>query len=239
MMRSDFTIPRACRPIIRATHRCCSLNSWAHRERFCTVPVKLCMNATWRIVNVTGSALVAARQLWGVLLCCGIPLVTSSCALKEDLPPRAGAHPHESASYDFRQTPAYRQLSGEEKKKLEAVHRDFILLAGALAVYYADQDRMLPESLDALVPKYLAELPRDPFAATRSPQERQSAPWTPSAGGFGYDYDSGSAGNWAWRLRSAGLPEFPYATASSRGLHLLMGEWISGRNPMRQYRADR
>jgi hypothetical protein len=94
---------------------------WAHRERFCTVPVKLYMKATCRIVIFTGSALAAARQLWAVLLCCGMALVTSSCASKENLPPRPGTHPHESASYDFRQTPTYRQLSGEDKEKLEAV----------------------------------------------------------------------------------------------------------------------
>jgi len=114
-----------------------------------------------------------------------------------------------------------------------------MLLAGALAVYYADHDRLLPQSLDALVPKYLTELPRDPFATSQSPRERQSQAWTSSAGGFGYEYDPGSAGNWAWRLRSVGLSEFPYAGTGSKGLHLLMGDWISGRNPMKQYRTDR
>ena len=203
------------------------------------VPVKLNMEKIRRAAVFTDPALAAARQLWRVALCSSIVLVTVSCAPKQNLAPRPGTHPHERASYDFRQTPDYRQLSGEDKKKLEAVHRDFMLLAGTLAVYYADHDRMLPQSLDALVPKYLTELPRDPFATSQSPMERQNPAWTSSAGGFGYDYDPGNAGNWAWRLRSVGLPKFPYAGASSKGLHLLMGDWISGRNPMRQYRTDR
>ena len=163
---------------------------------------------------------------------------TVSCMSKQNLPTRPGTDPHEHASYDFRQTPAYRQLLDEEKKNLETVHRDFMLLVGALAIYYSDHDRMLPQSLDALVPQYLAELPRDPFASAQTVQEKQNPAWTPSAGGSGYDYQPGNPGNWAWRLKSIGLPEFPYSGAKSKGLHLLMGVWISGRNPMTRYRKD-
>src|SRR5688500_7602360 len=59
--------------------------------------------------------------------------------------------------YDFRASEAYAQLSATEKQRLEQVRRDQALLWGALDMYCDDHDDTPPATLDALVPRYLAE----------------------------------------------------------------------------------
>src|SRR5687767_7472643 len=66
--------------------------------------------------------------------------------------------------YDFRTSEAYSRLKAEERQGLEQVHRDLVLLWGALDMYADDHGDKLPGSLDDLVPIYLKELPSDPFA---------------------------------------------------------------------------
>ena len=66
--------------------------------------------------------------------------------------------------YDFRASEAYGRLTAEERRGLEQVQRDLVLLWGAVDMYADDHDGNLPGSLDDLVPIYLKELPSDPFA---------------------------------------------------------------------------
>src|SRR6185436_18552575 len=67
-------------------------------------------------------------------------------------------------SYDFRASAAYAQLPAGDRQRLEQVRRDQFLLWGALDLYADEHDGTPPADLDALVPKYLSELPADPFA---------------------------------------------------------------------------
>ena len=63
--------------------------------------------------------------------------------------------------YDFRDSDAYRKLSAADKQRLEQVHRDLVLLWGALDMYADEHNGNLPANLDDLAPKYLVELPSD------------------------------------------------------------------------------
>ncbi len=133
--------------------------------------------------------------------------------------------------YDFRTTDAYRQLSANDRQRLEQVHRDLVLLWGALDMYADEHNGGLPASLDELVPRYLAELPSDPFA-TKETASVPAAYDTQSKNGMGYRFRGGAPGNRAWVLRSVGLADFPYlAERGNVGLYVCKGTWISGRNP--------
>jgi hypothetical protein len=92
--------------------------------------------------------------------------------------------------YDFRNSAAYKALS-RNKKSLEQVDRDFVLLWGALDLYAQDHDHKLPASLDDLVPRYLLELPSDPFATKESAAQKEIGAYTKSKEGFGYRYRPG------------------------------------------------
>ncbi len=127
--------------------------------------------------------------------------------------------PAQQNRYDFRATEAYKSLSDSDREKLEQVHRDFVLLWGALDMYCEDHGKP-PESLEALTPHILRELPLDPFAS-------------PQAENRHYDYRPGSPGNRAWIISSVGLSGFPYlAERGNVGLYQCKGTWISGYNPM-------
>ena len=133
--------------------------------------------------------------------------------------------------YDFRASEAYARLSSADKQRLEQVHRDLVLLWGALEMFADDHDEDPPGTLDELVPKYLAELPSDPFATPQTRSEQPTYSYTPSRGGLGYRYKKGSPGNRAWIIRSVGLPDFPYRGERNISLHVVKGTWISGLNP--------
>ena len=132
--------------------------------------------------------------------------------------------------YDFRKSDAYSKLSKEDRTKLEQVHRDFMMLWGALDSYADLHDGNPPESLDQLVPYSLGELPTDPFATAESAKQKKPY-YVTSIDGWGYHFRRGSPGNRAWVLSSVGLPQFPYLAARDNvGLYVGKGVWISGTN---------
>jgi hypothetical protein len=134
--------------------------------------------------------------------------------------------------YNFRQSEAYKKLSPTDREKLEQVHRDFMMLWGALDLYADEHDGNPPESLENLDPRYLAELPKDPFATLETVSRKKKSYHTPSKDGWGYSYRRGAKGNRAWILDSVGLPTFPYlADRSNISLYIGKGVWISGINP--------
>jgi hypothetical protein len=115
---------------------------------------------------------------------------------------------------------------------LEQVHRDLVLIWGALDMYADEHDGSPPTSLDELVPRYLAELPADAFASRETSTLNLEHGYIPSRNGSGYRFKRGSSGNRAWVISSVGLPEFPYlAEKGNVGLYLCKGTWISGKNP--------
>ena len=134
--------------------------------------------------------------------------------------------------YDFRASAAYAQLSAADRQRLEQVRRDQLLLWGALDLYADEHDGEPPKTLDALVPRYLAELPSDPFVTRPETDEPKPGGYTPSKGGLGYRYMKGAPRNRAWIISSVGLPDFPYLGERNNGLYICKGTWISGRNPM-------
>ena len=136
-------------------------------------------------------------------------------------------------AYDFRGSIAYQQLSTADRSRLEQVRHDQVLLWGALDLFADEHDEELPTTLDDLVPKYLADLPADPFATQQTANEPMTHGYTSSKGGWGYHFKRGSSHNRAWVISSVGLPDFPYLAASGNvGLYICKGEWISGKNPI-------
>jgi hypothetical protein len=134
--------------------------------------------------------------------------------------------------YDFRTTPAYAKLTNQQREKLMQVRRDLALLWGALDMYADEHDGQPPKTLADLVPLYLPELPRDPFATEQTAKAKDLRRAQPSLDGWGYRYRRGAASNRAWCLFSVGLPDFPYLAARGNvGLGDCKGEWISGHNP--------
>jgi len=137
-------------------------------------------------------------------------------------------------AYDFRASDSYHNLAKIDRERLEQVHRDLVLLWGALDMYADAHNGSLPKTLDDLVPRYLAELPTDPFATSRTANDRETGASTPSKGGWGYRYRSGApiriqgAGeNRGWSISSVGLPDFPYlAEQGNRGLYVCKGIWL-------------
>jgi hypothetical protein len=143
-------------------------------------------------------------------------------------------HATTAERYDFRNAKAYTSLSQTDRGKLEQVHRDFMMLWGALDRYADDHGGQPPEKLDQLVPGYLAELPSDPFATKKTSAEKPKH-GTVSKGGWGYRYTRGPMfrtvgedhGNRSWVISSVGLPEFPYlAKRGNIGLYVAKGIWL-------------
>ncbi|MFG0328230.1 MAG: hypothetical protein ACF8SC_13305 [Phycisphaerales bacterium JB037] len=152
--------------------------------------------------------------------------------------PRSGASPVASRDepYNFRESEAYRALSGEDRRMLDQVHRDMVLLWGALDMYADDHNGKAPEKLEDLVPIYLDSLPIDPFAGRRAlladAQLEDPLPgYRSSLNGIGYHFRQGRGRSWI--IASVGLPEFPYlAERGNIGLYLPKGTWLSGMQPM-------
>jgi len=134
--------------------------------------------------------------------------------------------------YNFRASKAYRKLPTKEQDGLEQVHRDFMMLWGALDRYADSHDEDPPNTLDQLVPYYLESLPKDPFVTDVTVQQKDTDYYQLSKAGWGYRYRKGSHGNRAWCLSSVGLKDFPYlAPKGNIGLYICKGDWISGVNP--------
>lgn len=133
----------------------------------------------------------------------------------------------ESKWYDYRTAPEYASLTNEEKQKLEQVHREFVLLRGALDLYAEEHDDQAPKTLDELVPRYLHELPKDPFATTTTAVEKKLGLYTSSLGGWGYRYRQGRGDSWV--ISSVGLEGFPFQGKNNVDLYRAKGEWISGK----------
>ncbi len=132
--------------------------------------------------------------------------------------------------YDFRGTPQYEALTEAEREKLEAVHRDFTLLWGALDRYADDHSGEAPKSLSDLTPRYLRELPADPFATKATAEETDFPYYKPSNNGYGYRYRQGVKRSWV--ISSVGLADFPYLSSKGNiSLYIAKGRWISGRQP--------
>jgi hypothetical protein len=125
----------------------------------------------------------------------------------------AGDH----TKYDFRSTPAYAALSAQQREKLERVDRDFGTLSAAIKKYADDHHGENPKGLDALVPKYLHKLPRDPFATASTAAEKPAYGWTKSLGGRGYQCTPDDP--MFFHIASVGLPGFPYLCPQNYGLY--------------------
>lgn len=164
--------------------------------------------------------------------------VTPTPAVSLTASPRAEAPTAASRDepYNFRKSEAYRALSGEDRRMLDQVHRDMVLLWGALDMYADDHNGKAPEKLEDLVPIYLDSLPIDPFAGRRAlladAQLEDPLPgYRSSLSGIGYFYRQGRGRSWI--VASMGLPEFPYlAERGNIGLYLPKGTWLSGMQPM-------
>jgi hypothetical protein len=129
--------------------------------------------------------------------------------------------------YDFRDSDAYRRLSAADRQRLEQVRSDQVRLWGALDMFADERGGNPPDTLDKLVPDFLAVLPSDPFATPRSAYTRGLGDYTSSKGGWGYRYKRGASGNRAWVIASVGLPDFPYlAERGNVGLYVCKGLWI-------------
>jgi len=129
--------------------------------------------------------------------------------------------------YDFRASVAYGQLSATDRQRLEQVRRDQVLLWGALDMYADEHNGKPPATLGEIIPKYLTELPSDPFATQQTATAPETDGYTKSKAGFGYRYRRGAPGNRAWVIASVGLPDFPYlAGRGNVGLYICKGMWI-------------
>jgi hypothetical protein len=135
-----------------------------------------------------------------------------------------------AARYNFRESDAYARLSKDDRAKLEQIHRDFMMLWGALDKYCDDHAGRPPETLSELVPFYLAELPADPFATKETANGKKLGAYKVSKDGWGYRYRKGAMygqDDRAWVLSSVGLPDFPYlAERSNVGLYICKGIWL-------------
>lgn len=136
--------------------------------------------------------------------------------------------------YDFRASDAYKKLSTGDRQRLEQVHRDLVLLWGALDMYADGHGGHQPRTLDELVPRYLAELPSDPFATLQTAKDTSRGAYIPSKGGLGYRYIGGAPVTIAapgdrrgWSISSVGLADFPYlAEKGNYGLYVCKGIWL-------------
>jgi hypothetical protein len=125
----------------------------------------------------------------------------------------AGDH----TKFDFRSTPECAALSAEKREKLEQVDRDFSQLSAEISKYADDHGGRNPTSLDALVPKYLRKLPKDPFATASTAAEKPAYGWRKSLDGRGYQCTPDDP--MFFHVASAGLPGFPYLCEQNYGLY--------------------
>jgi WD40 repeat protein len=141
---------------------------------------------------------------------------------------RRSAAYNDSEEYDFRKSAEYAALSAEDRSRIEQVHRDLTLLWGALDQYVYDNDGSSPPSLNALVPVYLDELPKDPFATKASADAAPPGRFLPSLDGWGYRYLRGHSGCWIIRSVGRSLPRFHDFPRIWQRLGETKGEWGIG-----------
>ena len=113
--------------------------------------------------------------------------------------------------YNYRTNKAYTALDSTQQKMLDRVHRDFVLLWGALDMYAEDHNGQVPKTLAELTPLYLKELPADPFATSNTAKDKDLGDFKASLDGRGYRYRAGG-GN-AFVISSVGQHRFPYLAA--------------------------
>ena len=136
------------------------------------------------------------------------------------------SHSPLNGPYNFRTSPQYKDLSADDRGKLDTVHNDFNLLWGALHRFASEHNDAVPMSLEDLVPRYLKSLPKDPFATATTAAKTDLGIYRSSLGGYGYHYCRGKGQSWI--VASVGLPDFPYlAERGNVGLYLPKGRWIS------------
>ena len=151
----------------------------------------------------------------------------------------ASAQADEPAAYDHRQSVEYRALDVAVRTKLNQVVQDFAAIEAAIIKFMAAHQGQPPQSLDELVPRFLAALPQDPFANSKA---ELPGNWQRSLDGKGYLYQQRPGpvfvSSWetpikwqqldgAWQIKSAGLMNFPlrYASKNGRGLLRTKGYW--------------
>lgn len=149
---------------------------------------------------------------------------------KQDADRRLAAD-EEADEYDFRKSVEYAALSAEDRGCVERVHRDLTLLWGALDRYAYDHDGASPPTLNALVPFYLGELPKDPFATKDSAGAALPGNFLPSLDGWGYRYLRGHSGCWMIRSVGLSLPKFRDSPNIWQRLGQTKGEWFAGVQP--------
>jgi hypothetical protein len=176
-----------------------------------------------RCILATGSGNWSDQDL----LCVLRPMKPSLLGLIVVLAACVTASADDRVNYDFRVRDDYAALSATLRDKLETVNRDLVLLWGALDMYADEHEHKAPDSPEVLVPHYLGELPRDPFATKATAAETELKPNKPSLEGWGYRYRP--TGTQARVIYSVGLPEFPYlAKAGNIGLYRAKGLWLGG-----------
>ena len=118
--------------------------------------------------------------------------------------------------YDFHDSPEFKSLSKQQQSKLRKADRELRELQSALNRYFKDHGKS-PKTLKELVPRYLKELPEDPFATmvTASATTNELDGYNMSLKGWGYRYRRSKTR--AWHVRSVGLHDFPYRSASKNG----------------------
>jgi len=169
------------------------------------------------------------------------PRWDASLQMREDLgQPRLAKYRTRPASYDFRDSKAYAELEDEQRIKLETADRDLAVLEAALTRYIKDHGGSPPMTLGALVPRYIAELLKDPFATEKTAADKDLGQYKPSLDGWGYRYQRRDkraypvSSDWppklgfldgGWEVHSVGLPNFRYRSSNSRGLYKSGGYW--------------
>lgn len=169
------------------------------------------------------------------------PKWDASWQMREDLGhARLVKYVTRDGTYDFRKSKAYAELEDEQRIKLETVDRDVAVFEAALTRYVKDHEGTPPMTLDVLVPHYIAELPKDPFATEETAADRDLGQYKPSLDGWGYRYKRRDrityaissinplelqTGDGSWEVRSVGLPDYRYRAANARGLYQRKGYW--------------
>lgn len=145
--------------------------------------------------------------------------------------------------YDYRDSAQYRGLNADDRAKLDQFATDMVSLETAIKKHMRDRNGQAPETLEALVPKYLLQLPRDPFHTPVSQPNKYHKHYQESLSGSGYLYmrrrASSIVKSWepltfhstedSWRIKSVGLPDFPLRSPveskNRRGLVRSAGYW--------------
>jgi hypothetical protein len=119
---------------------------------------------------------------------------------------------------------AFSALSPADRGRVDQVERDLARITKALHAYADAHGGNAPASLVKLVPDYLSDVPRDPFATAESDADKSLLTFGKPAGERGYRYRGGVLHTWI--LRSVGLPTFP--CRDGHGLSRDTAMWSGG-----------